>query len=225
MFDRIAARYDLLNRLLSARRDVAWRTRLVQLLPQTADLMVLDLATGTGDVLVALHSRGAKPRASLGLDLSAGMLALARDKLRAHGIEKTARLARADALRIPASEAAFDAATIAFGIRNVLDVKAALAEIHRVLRPGGPLLVLEFSLPAKWWFKPIYLWYLRHVLPRMGRLVSGDPGAYRYLNHTIETFPYGETFCTLMKEAGFINVEAFPLTMGIATIYKGERPA
>jgi len=225
MFDRIAVRYDLLNRLLSARRDLAWRTRLVHFLPQTAGLMVLDLATGTGDVLVALHTREAKPRVSLGLDLSAGMLTLARDKLRAQGVAETAHLARADALRIPAPEAAFDAVTIAFGIRNVLDVKAALAEMHRVLRPGGGLLVLEFSLPAKWWFKPVYLWYLRRVLPRMGGLVSGDAGAYRYLNQTIETFPYGEAFCRLMQQAGFMNVQAFPLTMGIATIYKGERPA
>ncbi|GMU92221.1 MAG: demethylmenaquinone methyltransferase [Candidatus Hydrogenedentota bacterium] len=223
MFDRIAPRYDLLNRLLSMRRDVAWRKRLATLLPKRDPLTVLDLATGTGDVLLALRRNCARVRSGVGVDMAGNMLKIGKEKFESKGDASVLRMVRGDATRLAVAESSFDAVTIAFGIRNVLDVEAALREMRRVLKPGGRALILEFSLPA---FAPLragYLLYFRHVLPRIGGLVSGDAYAYRYLNQTVETFPYGETFCELMRKAGYQDVRAHPLTFGIATIYQGDK--
>lgn len=222
MFDRIAHRYDLLNRLLSMRQDVAWRKRLARLLPEREDLRVLDLATGTGDVLLALRAGCPRVRAGVGMDMAGKMLALGKEKFEDRGQASALHLVRGDAMRIAAADASFDVVTISFGIRNVLDVDAALREMRRVLRPGGRVLVLEFSLPANALLRWVYLVYFRNVLPRIGGLVSGDSYAYRYLNQTVETFPYGEAFCELMRNAGFMRVTTHMLTFGIATIYQGD---
>ena len=128
---------------------------------------------------------------------------------------------RADALQIPFADGSFDAVTIAFGIRNLTDVPEALAEMHRVLKPGGKALILEFSLPRNWLVRKLYPFHLRGILPRLGAMISGDSCAYRYLNETVETFPHGEEFCGLMQQAGFTEVQAVPLTFGIATINHG----
>jgi demethylmenaquinone methyltransferase/2-methoxy-6-polyprenyl-1,4-benzoquinol methylase len=223
MFDRIAPRYDLLNRLLSGRRDVVWRNRLAQSLPEGECLRVLDLATGTADVLLALHARCARVRGGIGVDVAGNMLAIGRRKLAAAGLTPGFLLLRADATCLAIRDDAFDAVTIAFGIRNVADVPAALREMHRVLSPDGRALVLEFSLPSNPAFRFAYLFYLRQILPRLGAIISGDGYAYRYLNRTVEVFPYGDSFCALMREAGFKNVRAHPLTLGIATIYQGDK--
>lgn len=223
MFDRIAPRYDLLNRLLSMRRDVVWRNRLADQLPDRANLRVLDLATGTADVLLTLAKRKQSAlQQGIGLDMSHGMLVRGRDKIASN---KRLALVRADATCIAFPEDTFDAATIAFGIRNVADVPAGLREMHRILKPGGRALILEFSLPANRILRAGYLFYFRHVLPRIGGMVSGDAAAYRYLNETVETFPYGDRFCALMRDAGFVGVEHFPLTFGIATLYQGDKPS
>lgn len=222
MFDRIAHRYDLLNRLLSFRQDVAWRKRLARLLPDRPDLRVLDLATGTGDVLLSLHHNSGRVQSGVGVDMAGKMLAIGHEKIAARDLSKTLRMVRGDAMTIAFDDASFDAVTIAFGIRNVLDVCEALREMRRVLRPGGRALVLEFSLPGNALFRAGYLFYFRHVLPRIGGLISGDSYAYRYLNETVESFPYGEAFCALMRDAGFADVRAHPLTFGIATIYEGS---
>jgi demethylmenaquinone methyltransferase / 2-methoxy-6-polyprenyl-1,4-benzoquinol methylase len=219
MFDRIARRYDLLNRLLSFRQDVRWRRRLVAHLPARNDLCLLDLATGTGDVLVEALRRPGRVGHAVGMDMAGAMLSVGQGK----GLGKTADLVRADATRIPAASNSFDAVTIAFGIRNVDDVGKALREMRRVLKPGGRALVLEFSLPRWRILRAPYLFYFRHVLPRLGAAISGDGQAYRYLNETAEAFPYGQAFRDLMTEAGFANVTEAPLTFGIATIYQGER--
>lgn len=223
MFDRIAARYDLLNRLLSFRRDVAWRKRLCRHLPDRGGQRVLDLATGTADVLLSLFKNNAKVRSGVGMDPSAKMLALAKDKVEARHLGDKVHMLRSDAACIALEDGTFDAATMAFGIRNVADVGAALREIHRVLKPAGRALILEFSLPEGRCFRALYLFYFRHVLPRAGALVSGDGDAYRYLNASVEEFPYGQAFADLMRAAGFANVEAFPLTHGIATLYQGDK--
>lgn len=223
MFDRIAPRYDLLNRLLSGRRDVAWRNRLARLLPEGERLRVLDLATGTADVLLALQARCARVRHGIGVDMAGNMLAIGRRKLVAAGLTPRFLLLRADATRLAIRDEAFDAVTIAFGIRNVADVPAALREMRRILAPRGRALVLEFSLPTSPAIRFLYLHYLRHVLPRLGAIVSGDRHAYRYLNRTVEAFPYGDAFCALMREAGFKDVRAHPLTFGVATIYQGDK--
>ena len=223
MFDRIAGRYDLLNRTLSLGIDVGWRQQLAQMLPPRPGLRVLDLATGTADVPLSLCANNPDVLDVLGTDLSEGMLALGRDKVNAACRQGQISLSSGDAMAIPSEDQAFDAVTISFGIRNVPDVSQTLREMYRVLKPGGYGLVLEFSTPPWPGLKQGYLFYLRHILPRIGEWVSGDSVAYRYLNQTIETFPYGQAFCDLMIEAGFAEVEALPLSGGIATIYRGER--
>lgn len=222
MFDRIAHRYDLLNRLLSFRQDVAWRKRLAKLLPERPGLRVLDLATGTGDVLLSLHQCSGRVVSGVGVDMAGNMLAFGRRKIADRGLDQDLRMVRGDAMCIGFQDASFDVVTIAFGIRNVSDVPRALREMRRVLAPGGRALVLEFSLPGNALFRGAYLFYFRHVLPRIGALISGDRYAYRYLNQTVESFPYGEAFCFLMRDAGFERVRAHPLTFGIATIYEGD---
>lgn len=223
MFDRIAHRYDLLNRLLSMRQDVAWRKRLAKLLPERDDLRVLDLATGTGDVLLTLRAASSRVRSGVGMDMSGKMLYIGKDKFEDSGQASALQMVRGDAMRIAAAKETFDVVTISFGIRNVLDVDAALREMYRVLKPGGRVLILEFSLPDNPLMRSAYLLYFRNVLPRIGGLVSGDSYAYRYLNQTVETFPYGEAFATLMRNANFANVSMTQLTFGIATIYQGDK--
>lgn len=222
MFDRIAPRYDLLNRLLSMRQDVAWRKRLARLLPERENQHVLDLATGTGDVLLSLCRHSSKVRFGVGMDMAGQMLVRGQEKVRHLGVP--AFMVRADATCIAGADDAFDAVTIAFGIRNVLDVGQALREMYRVLKPGGRVLVLEFSLPASRLLRAPYLFYFRNVLPRIGGLISGDSHAYRYLNTTVETFPYGEAFCKILRDTGFHQVQSHPLSFGIATIYQGDKP-
>jgi demethylmenaquinone methyltransferase/2-methoxy-6-polyprenyl-1,4-benzoquinol methylase len=221
MFDRIAPRYDLLNRLLSFRRDVAWRRTLIRALPQGDRLRVLDLATGTADVLLAMCREGARVRRAVGVDKSGGMLALGKRKADRAGA--SADFVHGDAQALSFTDGAFDAITIAFGIRNVPDVPAALREMRRTLRPGGRALVLEFSTPSNPVFRRLYFLYFRHVLPRIGAIVSGDAQAYRYLNESAETFPHGEAFLALMRAAGFASVSARPLSSGIATLYQGDK--
>lgn len=223
MFDLIAPRYDLLNRLLSMRRDVAWRKALIRKLPESPHLHVLDLATGTADVLVAMGNHPDRVSCGMGIDLSGGMLALGQKKLSDKGLKEQFPLVRGDAVSIGVADNTFDATTVAFGIRNVLDVPAALREMHRVLRPGGRALILEFSMPHNAAFRRGYLLYFRHILPRIGAIISGNGYAYRYLNQTVEHFPYGQAFCRLMKDAGFTQIQAHPLSFGIATIYQGEK--
>jgi demethylmenaquinone methyltransferase/2-methoxy-6-polyprenyl-1,4-benzoquinol methylase len=220
MFDRIAPRYDLLNRLLSFRRDVAWRRAMIRALPDGDDLRVLDLATGTADVLLAMCRGERRVAQAIGVDKSAGMLALGRQKAMHVA---AARFVHGDAQALSFADRSFDAVTIAFGIRNVPNVSAALFEMNRLLRPGGRALILEFSTPANPLFRGIYNIYFRHMLPRVGGLVSGDAQAYRYLNESAEAFPSGEAFAALMRDAGFTRVSARPLTFGIATLYTGDK--
>lgn len=223
MFDRIAPRYDLLNHLLSLNRDKRWRQQMSDLLPAGNNLCVLDLATGTGDQLLALHDSG-KVSIGVGLDMASEMMVIGTKKINARGLADTLGMVRGDASNIPFDEKSFDVATITFGIRNLVDVRAGLCEMFRVLKPGGRALILEFSLPDNRVLRRLYLFYFRHLLPRLGAVISGDRQAYRYLNRTVETFPYGDEFCALMRDAGFAPVTAHPLTLGIATIYCGVRP-
>jgi demethylmenaquinone methyltransferase/2-methoxy-6-polyprenyl-1,4-benzoquinol methylase len=223
MFDRIARRYDLLNRLLSAGTDVRWRRACVDLLELARPARVLDLATGTADLLVEALGRDAGHR-GVGIDLSEQMLRRGGAKLRRRGLDARAGLAAGDAEALPLPSASFDAATIGFGIRNVGNPGVALAEILRVLRPGGRLVVLEFSRPPGW-RGALYRRYFEGVLPRIGALVSGDAGAYSYLPASVERFPAPEAFAALMERAGFTAVRWRLLTGGIACLHRGERRA
>ena len=222
MFDRIAPRYDLLNRVLSAGTDVRWRRRAVDLLELAPPLRVLDLCTGTADLLV--EAVGRHPRSSgLGVDLAQGMLARGARKLERRGLAGRARLVGGDGERLPVRAASFDAAVVGFGIRNVGDPLRALREVERALRPGGRLVVLEFSMPAGLLGR-LYRTYFTSILPRIGGLVSGDGSAYAYLPASVQAFPGPAAFAALMRQAGFAEVRIEPLTFGIACLHRGEKP-
>jgi demethylmenaquinone methyltransferase/2-methoxy-6-polyprenyl-1,4-benzoquinol methylase len=223
MFDRIARRYDLINRLLSFGIDQGWRRAAVAYLEAPEDARILDLCTGTADLLLEALAP-APSRRGLGLDFSVPMLRRARAKLERHGLLGRAGVLAGDAERLPLREKRFDGALIAFGIRNVPDPEAALREIRRVLVPGGRVVVLEFSTP-RGVVGALYRLYSRHVLPRVGGLISGDPGAYAYLPASIERFPSPADFAAVLERAGFARVRHRPLTFGIAQLHRGERPA
>jgi len=224
MFDRIAHRYDLLNHGLSAGQDWRWRAHLAQQLQAVPHGDVLDLATGTADQLLALARRCPGLQRGLGVDLSLGMLQRGQPKLPVEPGRPHLLLVHGDAQHLPLRSASVAAVTISFGIRNVADIRAGLAEMYRVLRPGGHLFILEFGLPGSRLARQLYLLYFRHVLPRLGAILSGDSHAYRYLNQTVETFPYGEAFCAQLRAAGFTTVDAMAMTMGVVYLYRGQRP-
>jgi demethylmenaquinone methyltransferase / 2-methoxy-6-polyprenyl-1,4-benzoquinol methylase len=224
MFDAIAARYDLLNHLLSGGLDVHWRRQAIRALALRGGETVIDLCTGTADV--ALTAVGARPGAArvLGLDFAGRMLALgARKVARAHAGGRVL-LARADVTMIPAASGSADAATVAFGIRNVAEPGRAYREVHRALRAGGRFAILEFSLPRVPVLRGFYLWYFRHVLPRVGRLISGHDSAYTYLPASVGTFPEPAHVVSQLAEAGFEDVRAVPLTFGVVYLYSARKP-
>lgn len=223
MFDRIAPRYDLLNRVLSAGIDRRWRRYAVSFLNASPSARVLDLCTGTADLLIEALD-GGPARHGIGVDLSFEMLARAGAKLQKRQLAKRAALASGDAERLPLRDASFDAATIAFGIRNVGAREGALREILRVLRPGAPLVVLEFQTPPGI-LGTLYRGYFEQVLPRVGAALSGDAAAYSYLPASVARFPKPEALAAEMRGAGFTAVSYRPLTFGIAYLHRGERPA
>jgi demethylmenaquinone methyltransferase/2-methoxy-6-polyprenyl-1,4-benzoquinol methylase len=223
MFDRIAPTYDLLNHLLSLGRDYAWRRRVTRQLAGREPLHLLDLATGTGDLLISMLQRYPVIVKATGLDISERMLGLCREKLQARGLAERVELVCADASATPFPEGTFDVATMAFGIRNTANAATTLAEIHRILKPGGTAMILEFSLPHNRGVRWCYLKYLRSVVPRIGAAISGDKHAYRYLDASIEGFHQPAAFSSLMQRAGFLSVSAIPLTWGVASIYKGTK--
>jgi demethylmenaquinone methyltransferase/2-methoxy-6-polyprenyl-1,4-benzoquinol methylase len=218
MFDLISPTYDRINRILSFGMDQKWRRAAASHLPQQKNLKILDLATGTGDQAAALLKTPASIQSITGIDLSSEMLEIARKKLAGK-----VQFLRADAEKLPFPPSHFDAATFSFGIRNVTTPLQSLQEIFRVLKPKGRVLILEFSLPPKP-IQAFFLFYLRHILPRLGALLSKKKEAYRYLNETIETFPSGKEFCLLMKEAGFSRLRAIPMALGGVTLYIGDKP-
>lgn len=224
IFDRIAPTYDFLNHALSFGQDILWRRRIALFLKGRHDQRVLDLATGTADVPVALCKCKGLAHSVIGIDMSTAMLDIGRKKVLRHGLSGKIELIAADALAIPFPANSFDIATMAFGIRNVADRSKAFSEMLRVLTPGGRAVIVEFSLPSNFAVRHAYLLYFRKVLPALGAWISRDPAAYRYLNRTVETFPCGNAFCELLRQAGFSSVSATPLTFGVATVYCGDKP-
>ncbi|MRR19972.1 bifunctional demethylmenaquinone methyltransferase/2-methoxy-6-polyprenyl-1,4-benzoquinol methylase UbiE [bacterium] len=223
MFDSISRHYDRLNHLLSLGTDRRWRRRAVNLIgSHIRPLTILDVATGTGDLAIASLKLG--PRKVTGIDISGKMLEEGRRKISRMGLGERIELLRGDSQSMQFSDGTFDVAMSAFGVRNFEDTVAGLREMHRVLRPGGMLMVLEFSRPSRFPLKQIYGLYFRRVLPRIGRKVSGDPGAYSYLPESVMSFPDNERFLELMVRAGFTEVEQTRLTGGIASIYHGFKP-
>ena len=222
MFDRIAPRYDLLNRVLSGGTDVRWRRRAVDFLEIPPPARVLDLCTGTADLLVEALRRDRR-NTGLGVDLSLGMLVRGAAKLAHGGYAGRGALVSADGEHLPVLGGQFDGALVAFGIRNVADPVTAMREVRRALRPGGRFVVLEFSMPGGV-FGMAYRFYFRRVLPRLGGLVSGDGSAYAYLPASVERFPSPDAFARLVAEAGFVDVRWRTLTGGIACLHRGENP-
>ena len=223
MFDAIAPRYDFLNRLLSGGIDTRWRRRAIASLELRGTELVLDLCTGTGDLAIA--AVGARPGAArvVGVDFAAAMLHVGREKLIRRRLDRRVSLVRGDATRIPAADRSVDAITIAFGIRNVEQVAVACAEMHRVTKPGGRLAILEFAVPTAPGLSAVYLWYLRHVLPRIGRAISRHNAAYGYLPASIGAFTAPEEFVKLLRHAGFVDVEPVRLTFGAVILYTARR--
>jgi len=223
MFSRVSSRYDLANRVLSLGLDRGWRKRLVGWSAPPPNARVLDICTGTADLLLEYARRLEKP-ALWGLDLSYEMLAVARRKLQAGSSINSALLIQGDALKLPFPSEAFDIVTIAFGLRNLMSIPGGLEEMARVLKPKGRLFILEFSLPAGPLFRPIYLGYLKWCVPRLGGIITGDRRAYEYLASSILEFPSPEEVVAQMKDAGLEKLGRLPLSGGIATILRGERP-
>ncbi len=221
MFDGIAGTYDLLNHLLSAGVDILWRRWTVDALDLKAGWWVLDLATGTADLGLEAAARDPGVRV-VGADLSLPMLRIGNRKRK----KRSGRmyLLRGDAQRLPFPDARFHAVTIGFGVRNFSDLNAGLLEIRRVLRPGGRLAVLEFSRPRAFLLSRVYLFYFRFILPGIGRLVSRNPQAYRYLYESVMRFPEGAAFRTRLTETGFFEPVERRLTLGIATLYLASKP-
>jgi len=222
MSNNIAKRYDLVNRLLSLGFDRRWRRKLVSMLPNHGGLAVLDVATGTGDQLIDLVN-DRRVSSVVGLDPSVGMIRIAQEKVERGQFRKSIEFETARAEEMPFLDGQFDVATMSFGIRNVPDVDATLREIYRVMKPAGQLLILEFSIPKNRLFRFIHLLFLRYVVPLVGGSITGSKEAYQYLDKSIEAFPYGTEFCTMMKRAGFLTATYHPLSLGIVTIYTATR--
>jgi demethylmenaquinone methyltransferase / 2-methoxy-6-polyprenyl-1,4-benzoquinol methylase len=225
MFDAIADRYDVLNHLLSAGIDRRWRARAVRALQLRGRERVLDVCTGTGDLAIATVR--ARPGAAhvVGIDFAGAMLAVARKKLAREHRRDRVTLVRGDATQLPVATASVDAVTIAFGIRNVDRIDHACAEMRRVLKIGGRLAVLEFAVPALPVWRQCYGWYLRYLLPRIGRIVSRHDVAYGYLPASIDAFARPDELVKLLRQAGFVDVSAVRLTFGSVCLYVGRRGA
>ncbi len=219
MFNNIAPRYDLLNRILSMGIDKGWRTKAINFFKNDSPLHLLDVATGTADFAIAALK--INPKKITGIDISEGMLALGRKKIINKGLQHTIELVYGDSENLPFANATFDGAMVAFGVRNFGDLNKGLQEINRVLKPGARLVVLEFSRPEKFPFKQLCGFYFRYILPAVGKLVSKDSAAYTYLPESVKVFPYGDAFLGKLKDAGFLQTIQKQLTFGIASIYSG----
>lgn len=223
MFDRISPRYDFLNRLLSFGRDRGWRREISRIVRESRHQSVLDLACGTCDLILSAFEENEDIQQGVGIDMAGRMLTIGKEKISRKDLDSRIDLVRGDGTRIPLGGETVDFAMIAFGIRNMVDPQKSLSELHRVLKSGGRLAVLEFSIPKKMAFRVVYLAYFRYILPFVGGILSGEPRAYRYLNRTVEAFPSGDPFSRILENSGFINLRILPLTTGIATIYCGDK--
>lgn len=223
MFDNIAPKYDFLNHFLSAGIDILWRKKAVRLLRPFAPKRILDIATGTGDL--ALEALSLKPDKIVGVDISEGMLAVGRQKIKERGVDHIIELRPGDSERLPLADNEFDAAIVSFGVRNFENLLAGLTDMHRVVRPGGVCMVLEFSRPRRFPFKQFYNFYTATAVPFFGKMVSKDTSAYAYLDESMKAFPDGPNFIQVFEKAGFRHTQWIPLSFGIASIYLGQKEA
>ena len=221
MFDGIAKNYDALNRVISMGIDKSWRRKLVAMVAQKNPKKVVDVATGTGDLALALTSI---PDATItGIDIAVEMLEIGKQKVNQNKLDHRIKMVVGDAESLPLTDASIDAVTVAFGVRNFGDLNKGLSEIYRILKPGGQLFVLETSVPKKQFFRFGYKLYSSLFLPLVGRLFSSDKNAYTYLTDTTAGFPYGKALNNKPKKVGCSNVEDNPQTFGVVTIYKAKK--
>ncbi len=223
MFDRMAPRYDLNNRVISLGLDQSWRHAAARRLVDCGPMDVLDGATGSGDQLFALFNLGIDVRRAVGVDLAENMLVVARDKARRHGLDQRIAFQHADLLDLPFAAASFDAMTVSLGLRNVTDMNQALREAARILRSDGRLLILETGTPANPPMRLAGCIYTRFILPVLGSLVTGMPRSYLYLHKSMVDFPPAEQVCQAMRDAGFNNVTATPFLWGMVSLYEGRK--
>ncbi|GGE07593.1 demethylmenaquinone methyltransferase [Psychroflexus salis] len=221
MFDTISENYDQLNRVISLGTDQSWRRKLIDIVKSTQPKNILDIATGTGDLAIALADSSAEK--IVGLDISAGMLSVGQKKIDAKELGDKIEMVQADSEDLPYDDNFFDAVTVAFGVRNFENLDQGLSEINRVLKPGGIFVVLETSVPTKFPFKQGYSVYSKGILPSIGKLFSKDKSAYTYLSESASKFPFGEAFNNILKKNGFSNVKDLPQTFGVATIYVASK--
>jgi demethylmenaquinone methyltransferase / 2-methoxy-6-polyprenyl-1,4-benzoquinol methylase len=221
LFDSIARRYDLLNHLLSGGVDLYWRRKAINTLKPLQPRRILDVATGTGDFAIA--ALRLRPEQVVAVDFAEGMLAIARKKVLRKGLEHRILLLQGDAEALDLPPESFDAAIVAFGVRNFENLERGLFSMYRMVRRGGKIAILEFSRPQSTPFRQIYFFYFRSILPRIGRTVSNHPEAYEYLPDTVMKFPEGAEFRSILERVGFRNTEEQRLTGGIATVYTGEK--
>lgn len=221
MFDAISKRYDFLNHFLSFGIDYWWRKKLISLLSVKQPQNILDVATGTGDLAIALAKLN--PRKITGIDIAEKMLTIAREKIVQKKLNTIISFQTGDAENIPFSDNFFDAVTVAFGVRNYENLLQGLKEMNRVLKQGGTMMILEFSRPRSFFLSYLYRVYSRRIIPFTGKLISKHNHAYQYLPESVAAFPAGKDFLEILKEAGLKNNRQYPLTGGIATIYMGDK--
>lgn len=222
MFDNVSGRYDLLNHVLSGGVDFYWRKKALSMLKNNRNDLVLDIATGTGDLAIEA-TRILKPGKVIGVDISKGMLEEGRAKIKKLGLEDKIEMQLGDSEKLLFDDNTFDTVIVSFGVRNFENLLKGLSDMNRVLKPGGTCMVVEFSKPRNYLFKQAYWFYSTKILPLIGKLVSKDSSAYTYLPESVKAFPDGEDFLKVYREAGFKETRALPLTFGICSIYIGKK--
>lgn len=221
MFNNISGKYDLLNHVLSLGIDIAWRKKAIRLLKKDQPKLILDIATGTGDF--AIEALALNPNKVIGVDISEGMLAVGREKMKRRKLDSKIEMHLGDSEGLLFEDNKFDAVIVAFGVRNFEHLEQGLADMHRVLKPGGKTVILEFSRPRRFPFKQLYHFYFKWILPKIGRLVSKDNAAYTYLPESVQQFPDGQDFLSILSKIGFKDTQCKPLTLGISSIYIGTK--
>ncbi len=222
MFDTISGNYDILNRIISFGSDIKWRNKILKMILKKSPESILDVATGTGDLAIKF-ARKSKATKIIGLDISEGMLSVAKKKISDTILSEKVEFIKGDSEALPFSTNSYDAITVSFGIRNFENLEKGLSEIYRVLKPKGLFIILETSIPAKFPFKQGYLFYTKRVLPIIGKIFSKDKFAYTYLSESASVFPYGKKLNNILLKIGFIEVDNKPQTFGVATIYTASK--
>lgn len=219
MFNNISKKYDFLNHFLSLGIDKLWRKKAVKQLKEVQPKRIIDLATGTGDFAIA--SLALKPEEIVGVDISDGMLAVGRVKMKNKGVDNIVKMVNGDSEELPFEDDYFDALTVGFGVRNYENLEKGLGEMLRVLRPGGKAVILEFSKPKTFPIKQLFGFYSKYIIPFLGKTISKDKAAYAYLPESVEAFPEGENFLKILEKVGYKNLKSTIVSGGIATIYSG----